>query len=156
VEFIIKPNKMTDQEIEEIKWSLPSLLPGLIDLKQISTIEECSDYKMLHLAISERHDIQDVLEYVEDHFELNLLYHTVTFLDERAINHLCVYTTPSNNILYKINFQADNDIISKVFVYKYSSIEVMLEKLKEDCIIHSKDEVKISVIPLTRLIGDFM
>lgn len=59
--------------------------------------------------------------------------------------------------MYKVNAQSDGSgLVDSVFVYIYTSLEVMLESLKEDLELHSSVGEKITLMTLPALISDFM
>jgi len=148
---------MIQKEIDDFKSLGPLLLPELIDLNHLDEINDYDDYAILTFSLSEPMAIDDVMDSMEDQMELNILYHMVTSESTDSGQHCCAYANPTFGHMYKLNAQTGmSGKVETLYVYVYSSLEVMLEDLKEDLDQHSQLGHFITKMEMTRFVSDFM
>lgn len=148
---------MLQQEIQNLRSLGPLLLPGIIDFGRLDDVEDYDDYALLTFSLAQPMAIEDVLDDMEDQMELNVLYYMIRSVQTDAGRHCCAYANPSFGHMYKLNAQtAVSGKVEKVYAYVYSSLEIMLESLKEDLEEHSRYGTLAMNMELPRLIADFM
>lgn len=148
---------MTKLEIENFRSLAPLLLPNLIDLNRLESVDDCDDYALLTFTLAEPTPIESVLDQFEDQMELKVLYHMVTTDATDAGQHCCAYANPSFGHMYKLNAQTEAcGHVETLYVYIYNSLEVMLESLKDDYERHSQFGHFVSCMEMSRFIADFM
>lgn len=148
---------MIQKEINNFKSLGPLLLPGLIDLNHLESIDDYDDYAILSFTLKEPKAIDDVLDNMEDQMELNILYHMVTSDSTDCGQHCCAYANPSFGHMYKLNAQTEmSGMVETIYVYVFSSLEIMLEDLKSDLEQHSEFGHFITKMELSRFVSDFM
>ena len=135
----------------------PLLIPELVSPSRLEGIAEYDDYTLLHYTLAEPLDIERVMDDFEDHMNLNILYHARMRLDSEAGEHCCAYASPSNTQMYKLNVQTGRDcLVHDLYVYIFTSLEFMLEALKDDLRAHEGKAIFKARMPYPRLVADFM
>ena len=145
---------MTPESILTFKTLAPLLLPELIDLNHLESIDDYDDYALLAFNLAKPTPIESILDQFEDQMELSVLYHVIL-----SSHHACAYSNPGFGHMYKINVQTDGQgMANSIYVYLYESLEVMLEALKDDleCHISEAGVQIISQMEMGRFIADFM
>ena len=135
----------------------PLLIPELVSPSRLEGIAEYDDYTLLHYTLAEPLGIERVMDDFEDHMNLNILYHARMRLDSEAGEHCCAYASPSNTQMYKLNVQTGRDgQVHDLYVYIFTSLEFMLEALKDDLRAHEGKAFFKARMPYPRLVADFM
>lgn len=148
---------MTRNAIDNFRSLAPLLLPELIDLNRLESIDDYDDFAMMTFTLAEPMSIEEVMDCLEDQMELTILYHMVTSDATDAGQHCCAYSNPSFEHMYKINAQTQEDgLAHTLYVYVYDSLEVMLESLKDDMEQHSHIGHFKTKLEMARFIADFM
>ncbi len=148
---------MTNQTILTFKTLAPLLLPELINLNYLESIEDYDDYALLTFNLAKPVYIETILDQFEDQMELSILYHMATSIATDASHHCCAYSNPGFGHMYKINvITVLNGMADTLYVHLYDSLEVMLEALKDDMEQHSQFGHFISKMEMGRFIADFM
>ena len=148
---------MTQSAIRTFRLLAPLLMPDLIDLNYLESIDDYDDYALLTFELASPMSIEDVMDSLEDQMELNILYHTKASDATESGQHCCAYSAPSFEHMYKVNAQTvASGKVEELYVYLYESLEVMLESLKEDLDQHSQAGEFVTRMDLSRLIADFM
>lgn len=148
---------MTRNAIDNFRSLAPLLLPELIDLNRLESIDDYDDFTMMTFTLAEPMSIEEVMDCLEDQMELTILYHMVTSDATDAGQHCCAYSNPSFEHMYKINAQTQEDgLAHTLYVYVYDSLEVMLESLKDDMEQHSHIGHFKTKLEMSRFIADFM
>ncbi|MCQ2145921.1 MAG: hypothetical protein MJZ16_00215 [Bacteroidales bacterium] len=148
---------MIQKEIDNFRSLGPLLLPGLIDLNHLEEINNYDDYAILTFSLSEPMSIEDVMDNMEDQMELNILYHMVTSDSTDSGQHCCAYANPTFGHMYKLNAQTEmSGKVETIYVYVYSSLEIMLEDLKNDLDQHSGFGHFKTKMEMSRFVSDFM
>lgn len=132
-------------------------LPDLIDDKHLESADDYDDYALLTFSLESPMSMEEVLDCLEDQSELNILYHVSGIGDAPGTQHCCAYASPEYDNMYKVNAQSDGTgAVDTLYVYVYSSLEVMLESLKDDIRLHDGMGKTLCLLPLSRVIADFM
>lgn len=132
-------------------------IPYLVDMEHLESTDDYDDYAMLTFSMERPLPIEEVMDSLEDQTELNILYHVRTVDAAVRSQHCCAYASPEYENMYKINVQTNGSgQVDTVYVYVYSSLEVMLEALKEDMRLHEGIGETVFKMPYPRLIADFM
>ena len=148
---------MTETEIEAFKSLAPLIIPELFDINLQTVVDDFPDYSMLTYELKIAVSMDFIIDRFEDQMELNILYHVRTYIAGAESQHCCAYSNPTFEHMYKVNAQsAGNGMVDTVYVTIFSSLEVMLESLKEDLELHSWAGETYSMMTLPALISDFM
>lgn len=148
---------MNKSAIESFLSLAPLEMPDLIDVARLESSDDYDDYVLLSFSMPVPMSIDEVLDCLEDQTELNILYHVKTVAAGLESQHCCAYASPEYENMYKVNVQTNSsDEADTVYVYIYSSLEVMLEALKDDLRLHDGMGESVFKMPLSRLIADFM
>lgn len=148
---------MNKSAIESFLSLAPLEMPDLIDLARLESTDDYDDYVLLSFSMPAPMSIDEVLDCMEDQTELNILYHFKAVVAGIERQHCCAYASPEYENMYKVNVQTNgSDEVDTVYVYIFSSLEVMLESLKEDLNLHDGMGETVFKMPLSRLIADFM
>ena len=132
-------------------------LPDLIDEKNLESADDYDDYALLTFSLESPMSMEEVLDCLEDQSELNILYHVSGIGAAPGTQHCCAYASPEYDNMYKVNAQSDGTgAVDTLYVYVYSSLEVMLESLKDDIRLHDGMGKTLCLLPLSRVIADFM
>lgn len=132
-------------------------LPDLIDEKHLESADDYDDYALLTFSLESPMSMEEVLDCLEDQSELNILYHVSGIGAAPGTQHCCAYASPEYDNMYKVNAQSDGTgAVDTLYVYVYSSLEVMLESLKDDIRLHDGMGKTLCLLPLSRVIADFM
>lgn len=132
-------------------------LPDLIDEGHLESADDYDDYALLTFSLETHMSMDEVLDCLEDQSELNILYHVVGIGAAPGCQHCCAYASPEYDNMYKVNAQSDGTgAVDSLYVYLYSSLEVMLESLKDDLRLHEGMGEALCLMPLSRVIADFM
>lgn len=132
-------------------------LPDLIDEKHLESADDYDDYALLTFSLERPMYMDEVLDCLEDQSELNILYHVSGIGAAPGTQHCCAYASPEYDNMYKVNAQSDGTgAVDTLYVYVYSSLEVMLESLKDDIRLHDGMGKTLCLLPLSRVIADFM
>lgn len=132
-------------------------LPDLIDEKHLESADDYDDYALLTFSLESPMSMEEVLDCLEDQSELNILYHVSGIGAAPGTQHCCAYACPEYDNMYKVNAQSDGTgAVDTLYVYVYSSLEVMLESLKDDIRLHDGMGKTLCLLPLSRVIADFM
>ena len=132
-------------------------LPDLIDEKHLESADDYDDYALLTFSLEDPMSMDEVLDCLEDQSELNILYHVSGIGAAPGTQHCCAYASPEYDNMYKVNAQSDGTgAVDTLYVYVYSSLEVMLESLKDDIRLHDGMGKTLCLLPLSRVIADFM
>lgn len=145
------------KEIDNFQALAPLLLPKLVRTDRLEGIEEFEDYAMLTYSLAKPISIQRMMDDMEDEMGLNILYHVRTYENRREGQHCCSYATPTSGQMYKFNAQTGRDgQVHTLYVYIFTSLEIMLECLKDDLLAHEGTGVFQTKMSYPRLISDFM
>ena len=145
------------QGIDSFQTLAPLLIPELVSPGLLEGIAEYDDYVLLFYNLAYPLDLERVMDDFEDHMHLNILYHMRTRMDSDAGQHCCAYASPSLSQMYKLNVQTGPDgLVHDLSVYIFSSLEYMLEALKEDLKVHEGMGVFKARMPYGRIIADYM
>lgn len=68
---------MTHETILSFKTLAPLLLPDLLDLNHLESIDDYDDYALLAFNLARPTHIEDILDALEDQMELSILYHAI-------------------------------------------------------------------------------
>ena len=68
---------MTPESILAFKTLAPLLLPELIDLNHLESIDDYDDYALLAFNLAKPTPIESILDQFEDQMELSVLYHVI-------------------------------------------------------------------------------
>lgn len=148
---------MRHQEIDNFRTIGPMLLPRLIDADHLESVDDYGDYALLTYNVAEPVPIRTALDDMEDNMNLNVLYHVEYFDATKRGEHCCAYSVPTYGRMYKFNAQTGPDrLVTTVYVHVFDSLEVMLESLKEDLLLHTEGHMAITRMDMTRLVADFM
>lgn len=148
---------MNKSAIEGFFSLAPLEMPDLIDLSHLESTDDYDDYVLLSFSMPAPMSIDEVLDCLEDQTELNILYHVKAVDAGVERQHCCAYASPEYENMYKVNVQTNgSDEVDTVYVYIYSSLEVMLEALKEDLRLHEGMGESLCLMPLSKVIADFM
>lgn len=148
---------MNNSAIESFLSLAPLEMPDLIDMAHLESSDDYDDYALLSFSMPVPMTIDEVLDCLEDQTELNILYHVKVIDSNMDRQHCCAYASPEYENMYKVNVQTNvSDKVDTVYVYIFSSLEVMLESLKEDLSLHDGMGETVFKMPLSRLIADFM
>ena len=132
-------------------------LPELIEVGHLESADDYDDYVLLTFSLENQMSMDEVLDCLEDQTELNVLYHVGGIGATPGCQHCCAYASPEYDNMYKVNAQSDGTgAVDTLYVYVYSSLEVMLESLKDDIRLHDGMGETLCMMPLSRLIADFM
>ena len=132
-------------------------LPDLIDEKHLESADDYDDYALLTFSLESPMSMEEVLDCLEDQSELNILYHVSGIGAAPGTQHCCAYASPEYDNMYKVNAQSDGTgAVDTLYVYVYSSLEVMLESLKDDIRLHDGMGKTLCLLPISRVIADFM
>ena len=132
-------------------------LLDLIDEKHLESADDYDDYALLTFSLESPMSMDEVLDCLEDQSELNILYHISGIGAAPGTQHCCAYASPEYDNMYKVNAQSDGTgAVDTLYVYVYSSLEVMLESLKDDIRLHDGMGKTLCLLPLSRVIADFM
>lgn len=132
-------------------------LPDLIDAEHLESADDYDDYVLLTFSLESPMSMDEVLDCLDDQSELNILYHVGGIGVTPSAQHCCAYASPEYDNMYKVNAQSDGTgAVDTLYVHVYSSLEVMLESLKDDLRIHEEIGEARCMMPLSRLIADFM
>ena len=84
------------KEIDSFHALAPLLLPELVSTDRLEGIDEYEDYAMLTYRLAKPLGITRVMDDMEDHMGLNILYYIRPFLDRRGEGRqCCAYATPA-------------------------------------------------------------
>ena len=145
------------KEIDNFQSLAPLLLPELVSPDRIEGIDEFEDYALLSYALPEPLGIERVMDDMEDHMGLTILYHVRTLMGGEDGQHCCAYAPPTYGQMYKFNVQTGRDgMVHILYVYIFTSLEIMLECLKDDLRAHEGTGIFQTKMPYPRLIADFM
>ena len=146
------------KEIDNFQALAPLLLPKLVRTDRLEGIEEFDDYAMLTYSLAKPIGIQRMMDDMEDEMGLNILYYIRPFTEKRGEGfQCCAYATPTGGQMYKFNAQTRKDgLVHTLYVYIFTSLEIMLECLKDDLLAHEGKGVFKSKMSYPRLIADFM
>ena len=145
------------KEIDNFQALAPLLLPKLVRTDHLEGIEEFDDYAMLTYSLANPICIRHVMDDMEDEMGLNILYHIRTCENRREGQQCCAYATPTCGQMYKFNAQTEKDgQVHTLYVYIFTSLEIMLECLKDDLLAHAGTGVFQTKMTYPRLIADFM
>ena len=146
------------KEIDSFHALAPLLLPELVSTERLEGIDEFEDYAMLTYSLAKPLGITRMMDDMEDEMGLNILYYIRPFSEKRGEGfQCCAYATPTGGQMYKFNAQTRKDgLVHTLYVYIFTSLEIMLECLKDDLLAHEGTGVFKSKMSYPRLIADFM
>ena len=148
---------MTLTEIEAFKSIAPLLIPTVFDINFLESIDDYDDYAMLTFTLAKPMHIDELIDNLDDQMELNIMYQVIVRNAGIESQQCCAYSNPTFEHMYKVNAQSDGKgMVDSVYVYIFSSLEFMLESLKEDLELHSRMGESITKMSLPVLIADFM
>ena len=126
--------------------------------ERLEGIDEFEDYAMLTYSLAKPLGITRMMDDMEDEMGLNILYYIRPFTEKRGEGfQCCAYATPTGGQMYKFNAQTRKDgLVHTLYVYIFTSLEIMLECLKDDLLAHEGKGVFKSKMTYPRLIADFM
>ena len=127
------------KEIDSFHALAPLLLPEQVNTERLRGIDEYEDYVMLTYSLAKPLGITKMMDDMEDLMGLNILY------------------SPTCGQMYKFNAQTRKDgLVHTLYVYIFTSLEIMLECLKDDLLAHEGKGVFQTKMTYPRLIADFM
>lgn len=121
-------------------------------------VEMDTESALLEFNLPEPLPISDLLDILDDHMELVILYHVIpsdaTVMGEQC----CAYSDPAADFIYKVNcITGDNGTCDTVYVTLYESLETMgtdvQSELEEQT---SKSHEIVFARKLTDVLRDFM
>lgn len=145
---------MTPETILSFKTLAPLLLPELLDLNHLESIDDYDDYALLAFNLARPTHIEEILDALEDQMELSVLYHVIL-----SSHHACAYSNPGFGHMYKVNVQTDRQgMADSLYISLFESLEVMLEALTDDLECHQSQTGArfISKMEMGRFVADFM
>ena len=146
------------KEIDSFHALAPLLLPEQVNTERLRGIDEYEDYVMLTYSLAKPLGITKMMDDMEDLMGLNILYYLRPFSGLHSEGHqCCAYATPTCGQMYKFNAQTRKDgLVHTLYVYIFTSLEIMLECLKDDLLAHEGKGVFQTKVTYPRLIADFM
>lgn len=129
---------MLNESIKKfITWA-PELMPDIIG-DELPEVEVYDDSAVLDYTLGKEHDIEEILNAIEDDMDLLILYHVIR---ERAVEcrqHACAVSDPNGGHMYKLNIASNrNDKVDRITVTVYSDIVTMISETREDKSLHER------------------
>ena len=124
---------MLQEAIELFRKQAPSILPELFGGAKANEAEFEEDMATISYQLPRKHDMEDVMDMLEDQMELTMLYHFIPSQHTDFGHQCCAYSNILFGSMFKIHGSTDADgEIDSLTVTLYSSMEAMCTDLLED------------------------
>ncbi len=149
---------MQNSTVESFLNHLNLQMPQLTARQNFIDVEYHEDSSVLEFHIPEPLPIGELLDILDDHMELIILYHVIPTNATVMGEQCCAYSDPTCDFIYKVNgITDDNGKCDTVYVTLYQSLETLgievqteLEKKTASCheVVFSRN--------LTEVLRDFI
>lgn len=132
---------MQNSTIERFLNHLNLQMPQMTARQNFIDVEHREDNSVLEFHIPEPLPIGELLDILDDHMELIILYHVIPTNATVMGEQCCAYSDPTCDFIYKVNgITDDNGKCDTVYVTLYQSLETLgieiqteLEKKTASC-----------------------
>ncbi len=132
---------MQNSTIERFLNHLNLQMPQLTARQYYTDIEHHGDCSVLEFHIPEPMEIGELLDILDEHMELIILYHVIPTNATVMGEQCCAYSDPVCDFIYKVNgITDDSGKCDTVYVTLYQSLETLgievqaeLEKMTASC-----------------------
>jgi len=156
--IIIKTIYMLNSKIDNFLSHVHFQMASIMSRQFYSGVEMDTESALLEFNLPEPLPINDLLDILDDHMELVILYHVIpsgaTVMGEQC----CAYSDPAADFIYKVNcITGDNGTCGTIYVTLYESLETMgidvQSELEEQT---AKSHEIVFARKLTDVLRDFM
>lgn len=119
---------------------VPLQLPQLLDVTTMEAPKFYDDYVLLSFPLTERYELEEVMDIFEDDMELIILYHHIPSGAIVFGSSTCAYSNPAFGQMFKMNARVkENGRVDRIDVTIYESLEFMCSDICLDLKLHEQN-----------------
>lgn len=136
---------------------VPLQLPQLLDVTTMEAPKFYDDYVLLSFPLTERYELEEVMDIFEDDMELIILYHHIPSGATVFGSSTCAYSNPAFGQMFKMNARVtDTGKVDRIDVTIYESLEFMCSDICLDLKLHEQNGHFKYCKPKEELLAEFI
>lgn len=136
---------------------VPLQLPQLLDVTTMEAPKFYDDYVLLSFPLTERYELEEVMDIFEDDMELIILYHHILSGATVFGSSICAYSNPAFGQMFKMNARVtDTGKVDRIDVTIYESLEFMCSDICLDLKLHEQNGHFKYCKPKEELLAEFI